>query len=430
MLLSKNFSLKKIFSLFSASEKFFVFSVMACSFLISFDYGIVRPAINSIFIGVYGVKWIPYAWIITIPFNFFFIYLYNHLLPKWGCWKTFVFVCSMIIFMNFISAFYLMEFFFFPFLQCIWKDIYILIMFKQLWSLIHTTINTEKAKFLYGIFFGIGGLGAVVGSFIPSFLAVDIGSQKLFLFSVPIYLFILFFYRLAIKKSPIDLTKKAFKETETVHLSKSGFSLFKQSSLLRYILLLVIFMQMSIAFVDFQFNVALEKAIPLIDPRTAYAARINGIINGITFSFQFLVGFLFLHFFGLKRCHFLIPFLLFGNAIFLLFFPTFAMISYCYTAIKTLDYSIFGIAREMLYIPMRIDEKFRAKAIIDVFAYRSARGIASFLILFIQVLFPLSISLIIGWVSLILMVGWMFVLSLLFKRHSYAKEDELIAAKE
>ena len=430
MFLSKNFSLRKAFSSFSRTEKIFIFSAMACAFFISFDYGIVRPAINSIFIGVYGVKYIPYAWIVTIPLNFFVIYLYNRCLPKWGCWKTFVVVCLSVILMNFISAFYLTEIPFFPFIQCIWKDIYILLMFKQLWSLIHTTINTDKAKFLYGLLFGIGGLGSVVGSLVPSFFAVDMGSQKLFLFSVPVYLLLMVFYRIAIKKSRIDPTNITFKDEASVHLSKSGFNLIKNSSLLTYVLLIVVFMQMSIAFVDFQFNIFLEKAIPLVDPRTAYAGRINGIINATTFTFQFLGGFIFLHFLGLKKCHYLVPMMLFGNGIMLLFLPSFGMISYAYASIKTMDYSVFNIAREMLYIPMRLDEKFRAKAIIDVFAYRSARGVASIMILLIQVVFPLSVSFILGWLALVVMLIWMFVLSLLFKKHDYSAKGELAPASE
>jgi len=430
MFFSKNFNLKNAFSSFSRSEKIFIISAMACAFFISVDYGIVRPAINSIFIGVYGVKYIPYAWIATIPINFLVIYLYNRLLPKWGCWKTFVVVCSSVIIMNFISAFYLTEVFLFPFIQCIWKDIYILLMFKQLWSLIHTTINTDKAKFLYGLFFGIGGLGSVVGSLVPSFFALNLGSQKLFLFSVPVYLLLLLLYRIAIKKSKIDPASFTFKEVANTHLSKSGFNLFKKSSLLVYVLLIVVFMQMAIAFVDFQFNIVLEKTIPLVDPRTAYAGRIHGIINGTTFTFQFLGGFIFLHFLGLKKCHFLVPMMLFGNGIMLLLLPTFGMFSYGYVSIKTLDYSVFNIAREMLYIPMRLDEKFRAKAIIDVFAYRSARGLASFMILLIQLLFPLSISSIIGWLSLALMLVWLFILSMLFKKHDYSSKGELASANE
>ena len=41
------------------------------------------------------------------------------------------------------------------------------------------------------------------------------------------------------------------------------------------------------------------------------------------------------------------------------------------------DKDVFNILKEMLYVPLKTDEKFKAKAIIDIFAYRSAKAFAS-----------------------------------------------------
>ena len=40
----------------------------------------------------------------------------------------------------------------------------------------------------------------------------------------------------------------------------------------------------------------------------------------------------------------------------------------------------------MLYLPLKNEEKFKAKAIIDVFAYRSSKAVASLIIIALQVL--------------------------------------------
>ena len=58
-----------------------------------------------------------------------------------------------------------------------------------------------------------------------------------------------------------------------------------------------------------------------------------------------------------------------------------------YGTIKCFDYSVFGIIKEMLYQPLKVEEKFKAKAIIDVFTYRSAKAVASLIILLLQYLF-------------------------------------------
>lgn len=244
-------------------------------------------------------------------------------------------------------------------------------MFKQLWSLIHTTMDTSKSKFVYGLLFGLGALGGIVGSFVPGFLAVRIGSEKILFLAIPVYALLFFFYSLAFRHSSFKDGRKFEKGTEGKP-AIGAFRMVASSRFLTCVLLLVIFMQLSIAFVDYQFNSFLETHIPTKDLRTEYFGRLTGIINIFYCSFQLLGGFLVIHFLGLKRSHLLVPIFLLGNGLLFLCLPTFAMISYAFVAIKAIDYSFFSPIREMLYIPLKIGEKFRAKAVIDVFAYRSA----------------------------------------------------------
>ena len=61
--------------------------------------------------------------------------------------------------------------------------------------------------------------------------------------------------------------------------------------------------------------------------------------------------------------------------------PSFAMTAFAYSLTKSIDYSIFGVLREMLFLPLKLDEKYRAKAVIDVFAHRTSKALASFLLI-------------------------------------------------
>ena len=184
--LSCPFFIKKIFKPFSREEILFLLCAMAYGFLISLEYGITRPAGNCVFLSLYGSSFFPYAWVATVPINFYLVGLYNRYLPKWGCLKTFSFIVFFVIAINTLCAFYLKEMPALSFFQYIWKDIYILLMFKQLWSLIHSTVSTERAKFFYGLIFGAGGIGSIIGSIVPGFFAVMLGSVKLFLFTATI----------------------------------------------------------------------------------------------------------------------------------------------------------------------------------------------------------------------------------------------------
>lgn len=401
----------------------FLLAVTICGFLISAEYGITRPASNAIFVTNYTANFFPYAWLATVPLNLLVVYLYNRFLPNHGCLKTFLTTILAVSSINALAALFVPKFPPLAFFQYIWKDIYILLMFKQLWSLIHATVNTSKAKYIYGFLYGMGGLGSVLGSLVPGFFAVKVGSEKLLYFTAPVYLLLFFFYSLAVKKSPLKDQKADFKQalfTETG--GKGASSMILNSPFLKYILLLVVFMQISIAFVDYQFNAFLETHIPTLDLRTQYCGRIMGTINSITTTFQFLGGFILIHLLGLKNSHRIVPFYLLGNALLFLLSPTFGMISYTFIAIKSIDFSFFGVIREMLYIPLKLDEKFRAKAVIDVFAYRTAKALASFLLLFFQFFMAVKPIYLVSACSIITFIAWSWVVYLMFNQHK-AKLD-------
>ena len=417
-------TVKKFLSNYTSSQKTFILSVLVSVFFISCDYAIIRPASTSIFLSNYSSKIFPYCWILGVPFNLLVVYLYNRFLPTIGRLKVFFVFVSCIILMHSLTALFAQKFAWLIFLQFIFKDVYILLAFKQTWSMIHTTIDTQKAKLLYGLMFGIGGFGSVLGGMVSGFFAVQIKSQNLFLFSIPIYLIVSFFYVRALKNSAI--TNEDFKEeykNDSNH-SKEGFSLFKKSPYLLLILLIVISMQVATAFIDYQFNTYLEKAIPNVDLRTAFTGKVTSSINFLVTCFQFFGGFLLINFVGLKRSHLFVPFLLAINSLAFLFFPSFGMATYSHMTIKTLDYSFFGIIREMLYIPLKTDEKYRAKAIIDVFAYRSAKAVASLFLIFLQNVTGLNIIILISIISMLVYFIWIRIVSVMFKKHSQMVENE------
>ncbi len=400
--------------------KFFILSIMACAFFITCEYAVIRPTSNAIFLSHFSAKTFPYVWLATVPLNFLIVFLYNRFLKSFGCLKMLFVIVSLVIGINCLCALFIEKYSFLAFFHYIFKDIYILLMFKQLWSLIHMTIDTSKAKYLYGVLFGMGGVGAIIGSLVPGFLAVQVGSQNLFYFTIPIYLMLFLSYALAFKYS-----KKTFTQdfSDEKRLSLDSFKVVFQKKFLTYILLLVVFMQMITAFVDYQFNIFLEKNIIDLDLKTQYYGRLIGIVNILTTIFQLVGGFILIHFLGLKKSHFLAPLILCSNALLFLFFPTFAMISFSLVIVKSMDHSFFGIIREMLYIPLKPEEKFKAKAVIDVFAYRSAKAFASLLLLSLQ-FFVLDESIfIVSIFSICTFILWGYVVYLMF-RESYALQSE------
>lgn len=394
---------------FSSKEKKFILFAMGCVFCISLEYAITRPASTSIFLHYYSAKAFPYAWLFTVPLNLMAVSLYNHFLPRKGCVNIWIFFSLMTVAVNFATFLFIDKLPLFSFFQFVWKDIYVLLMYKQIWSLIHSCVSLNRAKYLYSLIFAMGGIAATCGGIIPSFLATYLGSKQLFIFTLPIYLILFFFYYKAYENSEFNFSLKK---------DQPLFPGLKTSKYIIWTLLLVIFMQVSIAFIEYQYNFTLEKNFLDTDLRTAFSGKIFTIIHLIMMSLQLFGGILLINFLGLKRIHYLIPSTLIINSILFVFFPSLGLASYIFIYIKSIDFSIFGVLREMLYLPMSIEEKFKAKSLIDVFAYRSAKAFAAFLLLFFEIL-KIKKG-VISIISIIVLISWGLVVRKLFQKE-YSK---------
>ena len=400
---------------FSRSEKLFILFAMLTGFSIAGEYGITRPASQSLFLTFFSAKALPWVWLATVPLNLAVIYLYNRFLPRIGPLRMLTTLVCAVVSINLLCAIalpYLPQLIFFQFA---WKDIYILLMFKQLWSMIHSTIPAGRAKSLYGIIFGMGTAGSIIGSILPSFFAVSLGSEKLFFFTPALYALLLFAYRNAHARSLVP--KQSFAEDLTPNPKASeAISLIRRNGFLASVLLLVVVMQVSVGLMEYQFNAHLEMNILEKDLRTAYCGRLMGAMNILSALFQIGGSFLMVHLLGLRRSHFLIPLLLLASALTSWAIPTFAMISLSYVFLKSVDFSLFAVSREMLYIPLRLDEKFRAKAIIDVFAYRTSKALVSLAILFLQAVAGLYLLQAASLISFAVFLAWLGIVFFMFRK--------------
>jgi AAA family ATP:ADP antiporter len=407
-------------SLFSKRERLFIFFAMACGFFITGEYAIIRPVSNAVFLTAYGSKALPWAWIAVVPLSFLVVAFYNKYLPRLGCMRMFVLTAAFTGAMHLTCSIGLKHIPTLPFLLYLWKEVYIMLMFQQLWSVIHSTIRFKEARYLYGLFFAIGALGATCGSLLPGFLAVKMGSEWLLLATLPLYLILGLCYYSLLKytEQGVGMRLHAREKQNTFETFFQGTKLILSSRHLLGILLLVVFMQLSASLVDFQFNTHLEQAINQKDLRTEYMGKILSIVHVSTMLLQLVGGFLCVRYLGVKRTHLFIPCLLCLNATIFQCIPLFGVISWSFICIKSCDFSLFTILKELLYNPLKPDEKFRAKSIIDVFAHRSSKALASLLILGMQILFGVGSLSLLNWSGIVLFCAWIVTAALLIKNPS------------
>lgn len=259
-------------------------------------------------------------------------------------------------------------------------------------------------------------LEVFLGSLCPGFLAVKIGSENLLFATVPIYILLMFFYSELIARSG-NVEIKLKKDEGIKNFFLQGYSLIKDSKHLVFILMLVICMQVTATLTDFEFNMLLEEKIPEKDLRTAFFGKLLGLGNILTMSFQFVGTYILIHFLGLHRSHLFVPVILCANTLLFLVFPVFGLITFSFLLIKCFDFSVFGVIKEMLYIPLKVEEKFQAKAFIDVFVHRGAKAFASFFILFLQFAFASGLISFLTVANLCLFLYWLTLVY--FRKESY-----------
>lgn len=399
----------------TSKEKWFVFFAMLSAMTICGEYAITRPTSNALFLTLFSAKGYPWVWLATVPLNLGVIYLYNRFLPKIGPLKILWTFAIMTAGINALAGFLFAKAPLFIFFQYAWKDIYVLLMLKQLWSMIHSTIPSSRAKYLYGCIYGVGTIGAISGSLIPGFLATYLGSEKILYLTIPVYLLLLFAYTMAFNRSGVNESTFT-KDLTPDPRPREALSLIRRSPVLIAVLLLVVFMQVSVGLMEYQFNAHLELNILEKDLRTAYCGKLGGLVNIASLAFQFLGGFLMIRFMGLRGSHFLVPILLCTSALSAMALPTFAILSASYVFLKAVDFSLFGVIREMLYVPLQLDAKFRAKAIIDVFAYRTSKALVSLGLLLLQIVAGSYLLQLTSYISIAVFIGWLATVAILFRK--------------
>lgn len=398
----------------AVKDKGFLLCVMLAIFSISCEYGITRPASHSLLLTHFSANIIPWIWLATVPFNLIIVSLYNRYLSRIGPLVMLGTVAGLTVFINTISPFIVSSCPEWILFQFAWKDIYILLMFKQVWSLIHSSSLAGRAKVLYGLIYATGTVGAILGSLVPGFLAVELGSAKLFLFTLPIYLVLFLGYRKALNLQQGTISSDTLRELRDTSQASTGFAVIRRSPFLIAVLGLVLLMQTLVGLMEFQFSSYLALEIPSLDLRTEYMGRVLSLTNLGSGVLQLVgAGFL-IHFFGVRGSHLAVPLVLLANVAGLFIMPSFAFLSFAFIFTKAVDFSLFGILREMLYIPLSVAEKFQAKAVIDVFVHRSAKAVVSLAILGLNLwagaeclswLNPVAAGLLVMWIGIV----WFYV---------------------
>ncbi len=346
----------------------------ACAFLLC-GYELVRSVSSSVFIEAYGADHLSYVMAASPVGVVFMIYVYGCLLSRLGAGRALV-ATSLLSAVGFVG--------------CHWgldtghkmaagvlyvlREGYIVLIIEQYWSFINSTVSADQARRLNGPITGVASLGSICGGLLARQLSESMGSHALLLLVagslVPAAILSSLAYRIGGEPQPPP-------DESGGKQGQLALRLFFRSRYLLGIALLIWLTQMVSTVFDLRFNGLVEAAVPQMDARTAYFGGFYATLNAVAAVMQFVVAPLLLRCIALKHVHRGIPLVHIATAILLLVHPSLVTGATAYLLFKAFDYSVFRAAKEILYLPLSFDARYRSKQIIDSFGYRFSKGTTS-----------------------------------------------------
>jgi len=350
-------------------------------------YEMIRTTANTLFVTAYGKKWLPLGLGLVPVGVSFVLYLYARLLSWLGPKRTLAVTTLLSIFT--MGVCYVGIRLQVPFARAVlfvFKESYVVLLIEQYWSYIDSMLTKDSARRLNGPICGVASIGAVLGGELLYRLSGSWGTLNMVLLAGAVTLPGMLFGDAAYRRfgEPLDRPKNGAHAKKGLS-SYLGLDLFKQQRILLIIVGLVVSAQLVAATQELLFKSLLQDTYPNPDVQNAVSGRFYMLLNLAAMFFQFIATPLLLSALPQSIIHLIIPCVHLGTLAYALMAPSSLLrVEVSYFMFKALDYSLFRSAKELLYVPLSFDTRYRAKEIIDVLGYRLSKGATSLSITFLQ----------------------------------------------
>ena len=351
------------------------FRVSLAGAFVMAGYEIVRSTASSLFILHYGASRLPYVLLMVPLIMVLGTYAFSVGLRKLGPYRLFqvsLFLASLMMVLFSWTAQAGLTFALF--LYYLFGQAYIVFLVEEVWAFLNSTLSEEEGKRFNGAIIGLSTLGSVVGGLVTGRLSPVLGSEIIITLASLLTLLGGFIGSAAFRIAPPQVGKGKEPQRLRDHFA---WDLFHRDSLILRLTLVVASAQIISTLLDVGFHKALETKIPLLDPRTAFLGYFWAAVNFAGLFIQFFATPLILRKLAPRKVHGAIPLLHALFALGALFSPTLIPMAIAFFLFKTVDYSLFRAAKELLYIPLSFTARYRAKMVVDALVYRSAKGVAS-----------------------------------------------------
>ena len=379
------------------------------SFLIMTAYNIIKPAATSKFIKDLGAENLPWVFLIAGFTLGIILQYYSRLVGKVP--RRMVLPGTQVVVIGLLAGFWFLfqtdqawvsaGFYFLRLLLGIF-------LISQFWTLANTIYDPRQAKRIFGFIGGGASLGGMTGSGLTALLVKQLSTDTIVLCSAGL-LVICFILILQIQRN-VELGKGAgFGEQQQVVGGGEALAMLRQSKHLRLIALLIGFAALGAVTIEQQLNMVAEAQVGEEDAITSFLAGITFYVSLIGFIIQIWLVARIYRVVGIGFALLVLPFNLGATALLIFLNPFLWATSVARVLDSALRYSLDKTSREVLFLPLPADLKYKAKVFVDVTADRFiGKGLGGAVLLLMIKVFGLAWYQL-SYLSLAYAVGWVFL---------------------
>jgi len=271
----------------------------------------------------------------------------------------------------------------------IWASVFNLFIVSVFWSFMTDIFNNDQARRLFGVIAAGGTAGALTGPVLTAALVNPLGPSNMLLISVGFLAVAVWcIHRIVAWKRSINIDssqdvalrpEKAVSDKEPVIGGGifAGIRLVFSSSYLVGICFLILLYTTLATFLYFQQAQIVRDSFSDSASRTAIFAAMDFSVNFLTIVAQLLLTSRIVRKWGLSWALALIPILLGFGFLLLGMMPMLSILIAVQVLRRAGNYAVMKPAREMLYVVLGKEEKYKAKNFIDTVVYRGGDAVSA-----------------------------------------------------
>ena len=261
----------------------------------------------------------------------------------------------------------------------VWVSVFNLFVVSVFWSFMNDIYDKEQAKRLFGSIAAGGTVGALVGPLLTSWLAQPLGLHNLLLLSVALLgLAIVLIAKLSnwYDQQPRGEIDTAYQKPLNRNIFAAFPLVFNSPYLMGICLLILMYTTLS-TFLYFQQASIISQNFSDSAQRTSVFAMIDLAVNTLTIIIQLFFTGRLVKRIGLPWALALIPLLLVAGFLVLSFLPVLSVLVVLQVLRRAGNYAIMRPSREMLFVVLGREEKYKAKSFIDTVVYRGGDAVSA-----------------------------------------------------